>query len=371
MVDDGTGTLQIGPLDQTINLIAPRTAVVLDNAAFGLCDKGVIRITDGGAPENLSTNRIDDDLNALIQYVGPATLASVAFAVAYEAEHLYVLCLPESPNATSCTVQYIYNVQTDAWVRWTLPHLTCGGINPYNGLLYFGRNAAVDGLNILWAERKSFSDDDFRDPDVAGTVPGVGTYTASSLTFTGDVTGTYGPGDLISYSRSGVGTLARILSAVYSSGGNTTLVTLDRSATWTAGDPFTLYSGIGAQIVPLPLVGGEPLAEKQWQSVYFYFRRSTVQTYQVSYSSEKQQVPNTYPMPGATQSPWLYSEALGYGLEPWGGSAQDVILKLALDQKSARGGELTMGLGASDALAGWTLSAIRIPFNFTTPRVKE
>ena len=72
--DDGSGNLTLSALDPTVNLIAPKTAVFLDNAAFALCDKGVLKVTDGGAPENISDTEIGDELADLIAHVGLATL---------------------------------------------------------------------------------------------------------------------------------------------------------------------------------------------------------------------------------------------------------------------------------------------------------
>lgn len=369
--DDGTGSLVIGPLDQTVNLIAPETVRLLENAAYCLTDKGVTRITDGGAPAVISTDKIQDDLSALVARVGPDTLARLAFAVAYESERLYVLALPESPNATSCTVQFIYNLQTDAWTRWTLPTLTCGSVDPATDLLVLGRDTSVAGGSALWVERKALDDSDFQDPGFSSTVPGAGTYTASSLVFSGDLTGSYAPGDLIRYSPdSSHAYLLRVLSATWAVGPNQTTVTLDASATWTAGGSFDVLKGIQATLELLPLAEGEPLFEKQWQKVYFFFRRAAFESGSLSFSTEKQQNPVTYTLSGPVGAPWMY-DALGFGLTPWGGTAQNVVLTLALDQAAARSAALTLRIRIGDALAGWELSALRIPYVPTTPRTRQ
>ena len=170
--DDGSGNLTLSALDPTVNLIAPKTAVFLDNAAFALCDKGVLKVTDGGAPENISDEKLRLELADLIAHVGMTTLASVAFAVAYESEKLYILCLPEAANATTCTIQYVYNVTTDAWTTWNIPNVQSGGVGPVNKKLYIGRNAGISGGDPIWLERKSNTDDDYYDPTSRAPTPG-------------------------------------------------------------------------------------------------------------------------------------------------------------------------------------------------------
>ena len=368
-IDDGTGSLTIAPLDQTVHCVAPKTAVVLNNAAYALCDKGVLRITDGGSPENVSNERIQADLAFLMANAGPAKLAELAFAVAYEAERLFILCLPESSSATTCEIQYVYNELTDAWTRWTIPALLCGAVNPTDGKLYFGRDIRYTTGNPLWVERKDFTDNDYQDESLAEVVPGAGTYTAAALTFTGDVTGTYAVGDIVNYTRAGIVTMARITAVALASGAGSTLVTLDRTVTFTAGDAFTLLKGIRASVQLLPLVAGEPLYEKQWQNAYFFFRYTSAEQFDVAFSTEKQAVPQHHVLAGQSEYPWLYSETLGFGLQAWGSSAKNAILKMAFDQAAARSAELGLQLSCGDALASWELSALRIPYDPTTMRV--
>ncbi len=373
--DDGDGNLTIGPLDATVHLVAPETAVSLDNALYCLTDKGVIRVTDGGAPEHISEARIAEELDAIMRRVGPATLARLAFGVAYESDHTYVLCLPEAPNSVACTIQYIYNNQTDAWTRWTLPVLSCGLVAPFAGdVLVFGlRPHGVAGLNIertLWVERKALTALDYQDPPVRSLhVPGAGTYASNTLVFTGKVN--VAPGDLIQYILSTDLThihLNRVLTADYDISANQTTVVCEQSLTWKAGDALFILKGIQAHVKLLPLTDGDPLFEKQWQNVYLFFRYSDVDRISVSYSSEKQQIPKSYTLPGPTEKAWLYDETLGFGLAPWGAAANNIILKLALDQAASRSAALTVDLLATDALGRWELSALRIPYDPSTMR---
>ena len=98
----------------------------------------MVLITETGGVLNISHTQIERELFKLMAYVGPTALGTLAFGVAYQPEHTYILALPESPNATACTVQYVYNLQTQTWTRWTLPGVLSGTVNPDTGQLYWG-----------------------------------------------------------------------------------------------------------------------------------------------------------------------------------------------------------------------------------------
>lgn len=369
--DDGSGNLTIASLDATVNLIAPKTAVFLDNASFALCDKGVLKITDGGAPENISDEKLRLELADLVAHVGADTIFNVAFGIAYEAEKLYILCLPEGPNATDCTIQYIYNLTTDSWTTWSLPNVQSGGVNPLDGKLYLGRNAGVSGGDApLWKERKNNTDDDFQDPELTFTWPS--TATTDTFVYSGDRRALpyngFAQGDRVVYVKSGHSYLAWVNSVTYAGATDETTVVLSTSIPATSGESFTLRKAIQCPFTLLPLVDGDPLFDKQWQDLYLYFRYCVNDRILISYGTNRQQVPNTYPLPGPLDTAW-YDDDLGWGELPWGGPAQDVILKLGLDQAAARSAELTLTVDMSRAGAGWQLSALRVPYLPTTQKV--
>jgi len=368
--DDGSGNLTISSLDATVNLIAPKTAVFLDNASFALCDKGVLKITDGGAPENISDEKLRLELADLVAHVGLDTIADVAFAVAYEAEKLYVLCLPEGPNSTDCTLQYVYNLTTDAWTTWDVPNVQSGGVDPYNGKLYLGRNAVVSGGQPIWRERKDNTDDDFQDPSLTATW--AASQTTDTIVVTGDQRALpyngFAQGDRVVYVTGGHSYLAWVNSVTYSGSANQTTIVFSASLPMVSGESFTLRKAIQCPFTLLPLVDGDPLFDKQWQDLYLYFRYCVNDRILISYGTNRQQVPNTYPLPGPLDTEW-YDENLGWGELPWGGPAQDVILKLGLDQAASRSAELTLTIDMSRAGAGWQLSALRVPYLPTTQKV--
>jgi len=167
ITDDGSSLgPQVSLFDPTVRLIAPDTAVAFDNTVTALCDQGVLVTAEGGKA-NVSHDTIERDLLKLIQNVVLTAVANSAFAIAYEAEHQYILCLPESPNATSCTRVYVFNLQTQAWTTWSLPQpVTRGAVNPDTGQLVFG---TPNGTLLI--ERKNGDSTDYQDPSVTIPLP--------------------------------------------------------------------------------------------------------------------------------------------------------------------------------------------------------
>lgn len=376
--DDGSdiGPL-IQPIDPTIKLIAPETAVALDNFILALCDQGVVLISETGAVVNITHTQIERELSALMARVGSTTLANLAFGVAYQPEHTYILSLPESPNATSCTRQYVYNLQTQAWSTFSIPGVLCGAVNPDTGQLYFGR---TDGT--VWIERKNHDSSDYQDPGF--TIASPTASAVSSLVFAGDLrTGAtaFAVGDLVQQFQATFAIRQRVVAVSYSSQANQTTVTLDavpRHA-WNQIVPLTIIKAIRCSLTFLPFSAGEPLQDKEWADAYLSFRYCDLDFITVSWTSEK------YPIPGATNpaterinnadgsvapvtlQPW---GAGGWGTTLWGRHANDVILKATIPQDvQGFAAQLTLGLSLPCAYSRFELSAIDPKIAGQTDRV--
>jgi hypothetical protein len=155
------GVWDIQPLDPTMHLNGPRTAVAFENAVFALFDSGVGRVTDAGV-EMLSTP-IYPDLERLLTPAAIATTQAVAFGIAYHSAHKYILWLPTLSTDTVATQAYVFDSWTGAWSRWT-PPTGCAGfydgtVGPADDRLYM-----VDGTSV-WQERKTGTDADYQDQD--------------------------------------------------------------------------------------------------------------------------------------------------------------------------------------------------------------
>jgi hypothetical protein len=180
------GQWRLDPLDTSTKILAPESAVVLNNQIYALTDQGVVSISDTGV-QVLSRN-IEDKLNAIIG-VNYAGLRKLSFGIAYETDRKFILYTVNSAADTFPTQAFIYNTFTNTWTMWDKPAKT-GFINKADNLLYITK---PDEKYIL-KERKTFNFRDYVDEEVADGFT-ITAFTGTSVTLN-SVTGV-SVGDLL------------------------------------------------------------------------------------------------------------------------------------------------------------------------------
>ncbi len=151
-------------IDNT-RVIAPDSAVVLNNQIFALTEQGVAVITDSGAGiiSRGIENLIDDVTNVSYDF------AANTFGVAYENDRAYVLFMPQVNTDTSSTQAYRYNIFEKTWSHWEY-EATCGHVSSADNKLYLGNG----DNNFVAQERKDFERTDFSDRDFAANISSEG-----------------------------------------------------------------------------------------------------------------------------------------------------------------------------------------------------
>jgi hypothetical protein len=372
--DDGVNVaLQIA--DPTVRLIAPETAQPLGGYVFALCDQGVMLFTENGQSVNVSHDQIERELLKLIAYVGRDTLAALAFAVPVEIEGQYILCLPEAPNATSCTIQYVYSVRTQTWETWHLPGVIAGTVDPNTGKLIWAMGPvamAPAGANNLWVERKSMDSTDYQDPSFSIACP-VNT-SASSMIFSGDQrTGAtaFAVGDLIEQAQATYYVRQRVKTVTYNSTANQTTVTLDAVPThpWSNGQNITVLKAIQTVLKFLPFHAGKPLTSKEWGDCLLLFRYCDLDWITgVEWSSEIQIAESALEQisgndPRGSPAPLDLFAATPFDSTQFDRPAKNQIVKCSLPQHFGMCALLGLKLTLGNALCRWELAGINLPID--------
>ena len=141
-------------LDSSVSIIAPDSAVVLNNSIYCLSNDGVVRISDTGV-EVISRpieNLIKDVVNSRHDFVNNA------FGLSYSSDRSYLLWLPTKTTDTVATQCYRYNTFTRSWTRFTLT-ATCGLVIDRDDKMYLGDGSR----NLINQERKSRDRTDYAD----------------------------------------------------------------------------------------------------------------------------------------------------------------------------------------------------------------
>jgi len=149
-------------LDNTTNIIAPDSAVVLDNQIFALMDDGISVITESGS--QVISRSIEDKVLAVTGTDVDFKLKT--FGVAYDNDKAYLLWLPSNSSDQNATQCLRYNYYERTWTRWTVA-ATCARVSKSENTLYIG-----DGTrSFLQKERKNRSRLDYSDRDFSLSIP--------------------------------------------------------------------------------------------------------------------------------------------------------------------------------------------------------
>jgi hypothetical protein len=139
-----------------VRILAPDSAVVLNNQIYALTEQGVTMITDSGAGiiSRGIENLLDEVINSRYDW------NRNTFGIPYENDRAYILFAPSDSNDTSATQAFRYNIFERTWSRWEYP-ATCGLVAQKDTRLYLGNGER----NYVVQERKDFSYNDHADRD--------------------------------------------------------------------------------------------------------------------------------------------------------------------------------------------------------------
>lgn len=149
-----TAPFTVAPFDFSAQVLAPDTAVVLNNQIYALSTQGVVVVTDTGV--SVISRPIENLLLKIIKQGFNYKTAS--FGVSYESDRSYLLWVPTNLIDEVATQCYRYNSFTNTWTRWDNSK-TCGLVNFADDKMYLG----AGDTNIIEKERKTLTRIDHAD----------------------------------------------------------------------------------------------------------------------------------------------------------------------------------------------------------------
>lgn len=136
----------VAPFDFSAQVLAPDTAVVLNNQIYALSTQGVIVVTDTGV--SVISRPIE---NQLLPIIGQGyAYKTASFGVSYETERSYLLWTVTTSSDVVATQCFRYNTFTSSWTKWDNTK-TCGLVNFADDKLYLG----AGDMNFIEKERKT------------------------------------------------------------------------------------------------------------------------------------------------------------------------------------------------------------------------
>lgn len=325
----------IDSVDSSTRLLAPDTAVVLNNQIWCLTDQGVTTVTDTGSGvisrpiENLILPLFGQDLDGVKQY---------STGINYDTDRKYILYTISGSADTAPTQAFVFNTFTRAFTRWPL-QVNCGFVNPIDDKLYQGSATSANTL----IERKSYSYLDYVD---AGT-----TYTITSasgtqvvLTSTNQIT----IGDRL-YQSSSVQSLITDVQPGY--------VTVQDTLTWAPGD-VTVFAGIDCLVEWVPISVSNPGTMKQCPEISLIFKQQSFNSATLSFASDVSQSYSPVTIRGNTSGLW---GLFPWGEAPWGGPTLAGPIRTLIPLEKQRCSELRVRLEIRQGFSIFQLAGMSIP----------
>jgi hypothetical protein len=339
ILGESAGNFRVETVDTSTKLLAPESAVALNNQIYCLSDQGVVVVTETGVA--VVSRPIEGDLLVLFGK-NKTGVANYSFGIGYETDRKYILFTITEAGDTVATQAYVYNVFTEAWTRWDLSK-TCGLVNPVDDKLYFG-DAASNYSNI---ERKNFNHTDYVDQSDDFTLI---SFTGTTLTLS-DVT-TMQVGDML-YQSSSVNSVITAIDVLTSS-----VTVRDTLSGWTVGT-ITLYSAIETEIEWIPSTGGNPGIIKNFQEASIFLQDKSFTTLTLSFKTDISPAYEATSLTGNGVGSW---GLFRWGQEIWGGQALDGPIRTYVPLEKCRGSELGVKMTGRLAFQKFALQGISIPF---------
>ena len=156
------GNYSVDLFDESTKILAPDSAVVLNNQIYCLTNLGIVTISDTGV--SIISNPIASDIQLLTS--SNYDFKFTSFGVSYENDASYILFMPSSVNDEVATIAYRYGTVTQTFTTFDLSK-TCGIVNSGDDKLYLG----TGDTNFIERERKTFNRTDFADRNFDLIIP--------------------------------------------------------------------------------------------------------------------------------------------------------------------------------------------------------
>lgn len=150
---DSPSNFSVFLFDTSARILAPDSAVVLNNQIYMWSDQGIVTVSDIGV--SIVSRDIEDQLNRLVNF---SAYKTATFGVSYDLDRAYLLWTVSKQADTVATQCFRFNFLTQSWTRWLLSK-TCGIVSNDDNKLYTGSATRP----FIDKERKNLDRTDFCD----------------------------------------------------------------------------------------------------------------------------------------------------------------------------------------------------------------
>lgn len=337
-------------LDATTRLVAPDTAVVLNNQILCFSNQGVVSVSDGGV--QVLSRGIEDALLPYLNASQRSTIKRYAFGVAHETDRTYELWFP-SPGVSDsrmCNRAYVFNTMTSTWTTWDGSEKNWAAVST-NDVRYYG---STDGKVLK--ERRDYASSDYADETIAVTVTDD---SDSTLTLTS--TAGISVGDAFVVTKDSV-TQSETITAVGAS-----TITLDAAIVGSllTGGTTVVDKAFECDVVWLPVAYDRPGSLKRFQQGTLHFKQPTafttaLATYATELSSADSTESAAFSTVGWGDGAW--------GDAAWGDPTKNFNARHVIPLEKQRAAMLYPGFRITEARSRWKLMGLTLETEETSER---
>lgn len=334
--------LRVLPFDLTTQLIAPDSAVSFNSGVWMLSDQGIVSVSDAGV--SAISTPIDDQINVAIgSYFD--NVNENGFAVGYESDRKYILCLPENAVDNFSTIQYGFNYVTNAFTTWDRL-LSAAFIHTGENKMYIGRS---DPENYSMSkERKTGTYTDYVDEAISGTITAVASTTSVTLASVDNVE----VGDIL-YQASD------ILSPITAVDLETGEVTTQFVMSWVTG-AVSILKAIDCTITWKQVFGDNPAFTRQYSEGLVLFKNTRFNTATMTFSTDFSQGLDEVELSSALLGSW---GLFPWGETTWGGTSAPSNIRFYIPQDKQFGSYIIPSINIKQGYSNFKLQGLSITFN--------
>lgn len=154
LTGENESTFNIALDDNSATILAPDSAVVLNNQIYCLTTQGVSTVSETGV--GVISRDIEDSFNRVASE-NFTNFSTATFGVSYEADRAYLLFTVNNEEDVTAKIAYRYNSFTQSWTTFDKSAI-CGIVSPKNKL-----HLGADDIMAVEVERKKINSRDYVD----------------------------------------------------------------------------------------------------------------------------------------------------------------------------------------------------------------
>lgn len=305
LTGENAQSFSVTPLDLTVFCKAPNSVAVLSNQVMMLSNQGVVAISETGV--QVVSREIEPSLKPLI---AKSTIANFTAALGYESDRQYLLSTITDQSDSVANQTLVYNIFTRTWMKWTYA-IKAGVVDPATDKMYFAKDSSAR----IYVERKSFSVEDYADPESSINIDSIDSAN-NTIEFTlSGVTPEIGWVIMQDTSYLGIQSLTVLTSSTYRA-----VLDGDIPMSWVAGSG-TIYPSVGFEIEWNAWTANNPGSLKQVRAIKILTDNTVgvnsvsklYATFKSNFDEEQEDVLVSQESTGFGTGPW--------GAFPWGGGS--------------------------------------------------